>query len=321
MFNQTVDSRFSPGAYTVLCPGYAEEVLPGLPDNFFRLILTSPPYNIGKIYEQRTGLQEYLDRQTGVIRELCRVLAPDGSIVWQVGNYVEQGQVFPLDIFFFPIFHSLGCRLRNRIVWHYGHGLHCRKRFSGRYETALWFTKGNDYVFNLDAVRVPSKYPGKRRFKGAGKGQLSGNPLGKNPSDFWPLLTDEWESGVMDIPQVKSNHPEKTLHPCQFPVELAERFVLALSNEDDFVLDPFAGVGSTAIAALKRGRRAMLIEKEKKYLRIAYERILAYRHGCLRLRPIGKEIPQPAAGVKTLSMSPSLLPLQSVSNHITEARK
>ncbi|MBQ7592778.1 MAG: hypothetical protein IJU48_00315 [Synergistaceae bacterium] len=72
-------------------------------------------------------------------------------------------------------------KLRNRIIWHFGHGLHCSKRFSGRYENILWFTKSDDYTFNLDDVRIPSKYPGKKYFKGAKKGELSGNPKGKNP--------------------------------------------------------------------------------------------------------------------------------------------
>lgn len=150
-----------------------------------------------------------------------RILKPQGSICWQVGNYVDNGEIIPLDVILYPIFSRLGLQLRNRIVWHFGHGLHASKRFSGRYEVILWFTKGHDYVFNLDAVRVPQKYPQKKHFKGPKKGELSGNPLGKNPGDIW------------EIPNVKANHVEKTIHPCQFPVELIERLVLALTNEDD----------------------------------------------------------------------------------------
>jgi adenine-specific DNA-methyltransferase len=140
-----------------------------------------------------------------------------------------------VDIVLYPVFASLGLHLRNRIVWHFGHGLHASKRFSGRYEVILWFTKGNEYTFNLDAVRVPQKYPDKKYFKGPKKGELSGNPLGKNPSDIW------------EIPNVKANHVEKTIHPCQFPVELIERLVLAMTDEGDWALDPFIGVGTTAL--------------------------------------------------------------------------
>lgn len=148
-----------------------------------------------------------------------------------MGNYVDNGEIIPLDILLYPIFSSFKLKLRNRIVWHFGHGLHASKRFSGRYEVILWFTKTDEYVFNLDNVRVPQKLPNKKHFKGPNKGKLSGHPLGKNPSDVW------------EIPNVKSNHVEKTIHPCQFPVELIERLVLALTDEGDWVFDPFIGGG------------------------------------------------------------------------------
>ena len=187
-----------------------------LPDNFFKLAVSSPPYNIGKEYEKQVKLQNYLDWQTEILSELVRVTSENGSIVWQVGNFVDDGEVFPLDIYFYPIFKSLNMQLRNRIVWHFDHGLHASKRFSGRYEVLLWFTKTNDYTFNLDSVRVPAKYPGKLHYKGDKKGQPSGNPLGKNPSDFWRIIAEEWETGIIDIPNVKSNHPEKLFTRANF---------------------------------------------------------------------------------------------------------
>ncbi|HBF34626.1 TPA: site-specific DNA-methyltransferase, partial [Candidatus Sumerlaeota bacterium] len=231
-----------------------------LPSESFALVVSSPPYNIGKQYEKQVGLQDYLDWQKEIIKELVRLTAHNGSIVWQVGNYVLNGEVFPLDMYFYPIFKEFGMQLRNRIIWHFDHGLHASKRFSGRYETLLWFTKSGDYTFNLDPVRVPSKYPGKLHYKGAKIGQPSGNPLGKNPSDYWTLICQEWEDGIIDIPNVKSNHPEKTTHPCQYPIELIERCVLALTNEGDWTLDPFGGVGSSLIAALKHNRCGMMID-------------------------------------------------------------
>ncbi len=264
----------------------------------FDLIITSPPYNIGKEYETKTSIEKYLEVQEEIIKELLRVASDNGSICWQVGNFVENGEIFPLDIFYYPIFKRLGLKLRNRIVWHFGHGLHARNRFSGRYETLLWFTKSNDYIFNLDDVRVPSKYPGKRYFKGPKKGQISGNPKGKNPSDIWEIVVKDWETGLWDIPNVKSNHPEKTVHPAQFPVELVERCVLALTKKDGWVLDPYAGVGSTVIASLKNYRNSIGIEKEKKYVDIANERIKKLKEGNLKLRPVNKPIHQPKANDK-----------------------
>ncbi|MBO1329481.1 DNA-methyltransferase [Gluconobacter japonicus] len=245
------------------------------------LIVTSPPYNIGKPYEKRTSLDIYIENQAATIAEAVRLLHPKGSICWQVGNHVDDGEVFPLDVILYRIFKDHGLRLRNRIVWTFGHGLHCQKRFSGRHETILWFTKDGDYTFNLDPVRIPSKYPGKKHFKGPNKGQFSGNPLGKNPSDVW------------DIPNVKSNHVEKTDHPCQFPVGLVERLVLGLTNPGDNVLDPYLGVGSSAIAALKNGRNAYGCDITEEYVNIALDRIMQLETGTLRTRPMNKPIYEP----------------------------
>ena len=277
--------------------GDALEFMESLPDQSIKLILTSPPYNMGKAYEARTSMEAYLEDMRPALSEMRRILAEDGSICWQTGNYVENGEVFPLDMYYYPMFKQLGFRLRNRIIWHFGHGLHCKNRFSGRYETLLWFTKSDTYTFNLDAVRIPSKYPGKRYYKGAKKGQISGNRLGKNPEDVWELtlrrLEDDWEKLIWDIPNVKANHPEKEDHPCQFPIELVERCVLALTDEGDLVYDPFAGVGSTLLGALKNNRRAYGSELSENYVTIGLERIERLRGDTLKTRPLYQEVYKP----------------------------
>jgi DNA modification methylase len=283
----------------VLQKGESLKVLRSLPSAFTKLIVTSPPYNIGKEYETRIELERYLEDIKQVCTELHRVLHPQGSICWQVGNFIENGEVFPLDIYFYPIFKALGFQLRNRIIWHFDHGLHNSKRFSGRYETLLWFTKSANYTFNLDAVRVPSKYPGKRHYReGPKHGKPSGNPLGKNPADIWKIVVRDWDVGLWNIPNVKANHPEKTIHVCQFPIELVERCVLALTNEKDWVLDPFAGVGSAVVAALKCGRRGMGIDREKRYLDEAHHRIDLLMSGKLPYRPLGKPVHEPNGNEK-----------------------
>jgi adenine-specific DNA-methyltransferase len=205
-------------------------------------------------------------------------------------------------MYYYPLFKRQGLQLRNRIIWHFGHGLHASKRFSGRYETLLWFTKSDRYTFNLNHVRVPSKYPGKRHYKGNKRGQLSGNPRGKNPSDIWEIMIRDWELCLWDIPNVKSNHPEKTDHPCQFPVELVERCVLALTNEHDLVFDPFAGVGSSLIGALMHNRRAVGCERETAYVNTATERITAYYNGTLKTRPMDRPVHQPTGREKVAQM-------------------
>jgi len=247
-----------------------------------QLIVTSPPYNIGKSYESRSPLNEYVAAQAQVISECVRLLTPGGSLCWQVGNHVDRGEIFPLDMVLYPIFKEHGLRLRNRIIWHFEHGLHCTKRLSGRYETILWFTKGDEYDFDLDSIRVPAKYPGKKHFKGPKTGQLSGNPLGKNPGDVWIF------------PNVKSNHVEKTVHPCQFPVELVERLVLSLTKPGDIVFDPYMGVGSSVIAALKHDRQGYGCDVVPEYVDIAWDRIQQLRAGTLKTRPMNKPVYDPS---------------------------
>lgn len=246
-----------------------------------QLVVTSPPYNIGKAYESRLSLESYVQTQAQVISECVRVLHPRGSLCWQVGNHVQNGEIFPLDMVLYPVFRKHGLKLRNRIVWHFEHGLHCSKRLSGRYETILWFTKGDDYIFNLDPIRVPSKYPGKKYFKGPKAGQLSCNPLGKNPGDVWIF------------PNVKNNHVEKTIHPCQFPIELVERLVLALTEPRGRVLDPYLGVGSAVVAAAKHDRVGYGCDIVPEYVDIAWQRIFSLRAGTLKTRPMNKPVYDP----------------------------
>lgn len=266
-----------------LFSGDCLELLKSMPSKCTELVVTSPPYNLGKEYESKTSMAIYLAEQEKVIQECYRILSPTGSICWQVGNYVDNGEVIPLDVLLYSIFkNKLGMYLRNRIIWHFGHGLHASRRFSGRYETILWFTKAErGYTFNLDPVRIPQKYQSKKYFKGPKRGELSCNPKGKNPTDVW------------DIPNVKSNHVEKTVHPCQFPVGLIERLVLSMTREGDLVFDPFIGVGTSAIAAILHNRRAAGAEIEERYLKIARERIQKAVEGTLRTRPMNQPIYDP----------------------------
>jgi adenine-specific DNA-methyltransferase len=280
----SIAERWNDKSDAVVFQGDCRDLLGSMPPSSAQLIVTSPPYNIGKVYERRVSLSDYLQREEEVISLCIDRLRPGGSICWQIGNHVDDAEIFPLDILLYPIFAKKGLRLRNRIVWHFEHGLHCSRRFSGRYETILWFTKDDDqgnFVFNLDPVRVPQKYPGKKHFKGPKKGLPSANPLGKNPGDVWI------------IPNVKHNHPEKTIHPCQFPIELVERLVLALTNPGDLVVDPYMGVGSTLVAAVMNRRRAAGAEICGDYVRVAAARIKDAGDGTLKFRPRTRPVYEP----------------------------
>lgn len=287
-----ISRKYDKSADVVLFKGDRLDLMHKLPDKSVKLVVTSPPYNIGKEYEKRKDLDLYLADQEETIKEAVRVLTDDGSICWQVGNHIgKDGEVFPLDALIYPIGKKFGLKLRNRIIWHFGHGLHASKRFSGRHETILWFTKSDNYTFNLDPVRVPQKYPGKKNFKKNEKyGTLSGNPLGKNPSDIW------------DIPNVKNNHPEKTEHPCQFPIELIERLILSMTNPGDIVLDPYVGVGSALCAAVIHDRKGYGADIMKEYLDTAENRIKAVASGTLKRRLMGTPVYQPNVSVKLASM-------------------
>lgn len=287
-----IAEKFSRSKQIVVYPGDCVDLLRTVPDESLQLIVTSPPYNIGKEYEKRLKLDTYIEQQAAVIRECVRCLSPNGSICWQVGNYVDNGAIIPLDAVLYPIFTNLGLKMRNRIIWHFEHGLHCSRRFSGRYETIVWFTKTDDYVFNLDPIRVPQKYPGKKYFKGPNAGKYSCNPLGKNPGDLWV------------IPNVKSNHVEKTEHPCQFPVELIERLVLSMTNEGDWVFDPFLGTGTSIVAAVRHKRRGAGAETLPKYVRLAKQRIEKELSGTLKTRPMNKPVYDPIEAGNSLTIPP-----------------
>jgi len=279
-----IAADFGVNEQAALYHGNCIDMLKRMPDRSMQLIVTSPPYNIGKAYERKTKLTDYIAQQARVIEECERVLAESGSICWQVGNFVEDGAIIPLDAVLYPLFAGLNLVMRNRIVWHFEHGLHCSKRFSGRYETISWFTrKTKKYIFNLDPVRVPQKYPAKKYFKGPKTGQYSCNPLGKNPGDLWI------------VPNVKNNHVEKTEHPCQYPVELIERLVLSMTREGDWVFDPFVGTGTSIVAAVRHNRRGAGAETERKYIELAKIRIAKALNGTLKTRPMSKPVHDPAA--------------------------
>jgi adenine-specific DNA-methyltransferase len=274
-----ISDHYTPDVLTTLFEGDRLDLLKQIPTGHARLVVTSPPYNIGKAYEKRIGFVDYLEQQRKTLVECYRVLANNGSLCWQVGNHIApDGEILPLDIYIYQICKRLGLKLRNRIIWCFDHGLHCKNRLSGRYETIMWFTKSDDYVFNLDPIRVPQKYPGKKYFKGPKSGQYSCNPLGKNPGDVWT------------IPNVKHNHVEKTNHPCQFPIELVERLVLALTNKRDLVVDPYIGVGSTACAAILHGRRAAGSDISAEYLKIAHRRITLASDQRVPRRPLNRPV-------------------------------
>lgn len=245
--------------------GACEPTLQTMERDSVQAFVTSPPYNMGREYERNTSLHSYVAWLANVVELMGSALAPGGSLWLQVGNYCRDGSTAPIDCLIYPALGRAGLTLRNRVIWTMDHGTHAKRRLSPRHEVILWATKGDDHAFHLDRIRVPQKWPGKRHFKGPKKGELSCNPLGKNPGDVW------------SITQVKNNHPEKTAHPCQFPEELVRRCVLATTNPGDLVVDPFGGSGTVGKVCADLGRRALLIERDERYVEIARRRLVLTR--------------------------------------------
>ncbi len=256
-----VDHPLPEESRNTIFDGDCMELLSILPDGSVDLIVSSPPYNLGKAYESRQVLDDYIEQQAKVLSECARVLSSRGSIFWQVGSYSNAGSLIPLDIRFFPVLEDLGLIPRNRIAWVRQHNLHARNKFSARYETVLWFTKTDDYVFNLDAIRVPQKYQNKKAWRGENRGELTCNPDGKNPGDIWIFRN------------VKHNHEEQTVHPCQFPEDMIARIVLSASQPGGVVLDPYMGCGTVAVVARDHDRVFVGAELDPHYRTVALARL------------------------------------------------
>lgn len=270
------------------------ELISKLPDESVDLTFTSPPYCMGKAYESSKSIEDFTESHKRLLPEIIRITKPGGSICWQVGYHSIGGRLIPLDhIIYGQLAGDSRLVFRNRIIWAFAHGLHRQNSFSGRHETILWFTKGGANDFNLDAVRIPQKYPGKKFYKGPRKGEFSGNPLGKNPGDVWN-----------DIPNVKGHHVEKVEHPCQFPVALPQRIIRALCKDDGLIFDPFMGVGSSGVAAILEKKRFIGADIHEAYVKIAKARLMAAAKGNAKIRPLDQPIFQPIKGQSVSTRPP-----------------
>jgi adenine-specific DNA-methyltransferase len=272
------------------------------------LIVTSPPYFIGKEYDTSRSVQDFSAEIRRITKEMVRVLRPGGSLCWQVGNHVKDGALIPLDVIIGgELLKQKDLVLRNRIIWTFNHGAHASVRFSGRHETILWYTKGSVAHFDLNRVRVPQTYPGKRHYKGPKKGEWSGNPLGKNPGDVWDI------GDVWGIPNVKANHIEKTEHPCQFPTALVRRLIVALAPRGGIVVDPYAGSATTGVASLLEGRAFIGSDIDRKYLQIGSDRLAKLENGTLGIREdVPVHVPSGRESVATAPPHFAMLQLRGV---------
>jgi adenine-specific DNA-methyltransferase len=244
------------------------DLMSRLPAQLVNLTVTSPPYNIGKEYEQVRDLDEYIAWCERWIHAVHRLTTSAGAF-WLNLGYVSidnQAKAVPLP---YLLWQKVPFFLLQEVVWNYGAGVACKRMFSPRNEKFLWYVKDKErYTFNLDHVRDPNvKYPNSKK-----NGRIRCNPNGKNPTDVW------------QIPKVTSGEnrssKERTPHPAQFPVAVIERIILACSNPGDLVLDPFMGSGTVAQVALATGRRVVGFEIEERYIGICRSRIQSHLEKC-----------------------------------------
>jgi len=241
--------------------GDCVEQMQKLQEPTFDATVTSPPYNIGKEYEDALPLTDYVAWVGKWMTEVHMQTLSHGAFWLNLGYVAVEGygKAVPLP---YLLWDKSPFYLLQEVVWNYGAGVATKHTFSPRNEKFLWYVKNADnYTFNLDDVRDPDvKYPNQKK-----NGILKCNPLGKNPSDVW------------SIPKVTSGRNrssnERMAHPAQFPEAVIERIILASTNPGDLILDPFLGSGTTAAVAARLGRECVGFELRSDYVDTAAVRL------------------------------------------------
>lgn len=284
--HESIESRLRKilGKPTYSRPGFivycadCTDVLPRLEraDLSVDLTVTSPPYNIGKEYEQLLGVEEYVEWCSQWMTDIYQITKSSGAFWLNVGYFEVKGHGLCVPIPYL-IWNRSPFYLLQEVVWKYGAGVTAKRRLSPRNEKWLFYVKDPErYTFNLDEIRDPNvKYPNQKK-----NGKYRCNPLGKNPSDVW------------EFPKVttgeKRSSQERTGHPAQFPLPIVERIVLASSDTGGLVIDPFAGSFSAGIAAAGLGRIFIGIEIREDYCNLAAERYERFQRERIEAHRQGK---------------------------------
>ncbi|MCM1297353.1 MAG: site-specific DNA-methyltransferase [Muribaculaceae bacterium] len=232
--------------------GDSRKLLKTVPSGSVKLAVTSPPYNLGKPYgkyKDKIPLNEWKELILEVTEDIYRILTPDGSFFLNLSPipFGEEKEILPLPYIGYEIMKEVGFYIRNIITWTFNNMQNCSQRLSGRYENIIWGVKDlKNYVFNLDAVRIPYITQNDKRLEGG---------AGRNPTDVW------YFNRVNNMTKSKLG----LSHPTVYPLEMIERIVKMSSDDGDTVLDPFLGSGTTMVAALKSGRKGIGFELDQSY--------------------------------------------------------
>lgn len=229
----------------------SSEEMDELPDNSVHLIVTSPPYNANKIYDQDLNLDDYLGMLARVWSEAYRVLAPGGRICINIAN-LGRKPYLPLHAFIIQQMLEIGYLMRGEILWDKGASASASTAWGS------WMSAANPVLRDVhEYILVFSKGSFKRK-----RGKKV-NTIAKQ--DF--LL---WTRSVWSFPAVSA---KKVGHPAPFPQELPHRLIQLYTFLGDVVLDPFAGSGTTCLAAKADGRRYLGYDTCEEYLQLARERL------------------------------------------------
>ncbi|MBR1857866.1 MAG: site-specific DNA-methyltransferase [Selenomonadaceae bacterium] len=230
----------------IIC-GNALDELRKIPDRSINLIITDPPYNLNKNYgnyQDDLKFNEYLDFSRKWLREAKRILTDDGSI------YIFMGMKF-ISYIYMILEQELKMTFNSWLTWFYTQGIGKTRGFSPRHEDILFFTKDpKNFVFNLDDVRVPQKFY-----------RSINNMRGANPGNVWQFS------------HIHYCNTNRKKHPTQKPEALFERMILASSNINDNILDPFAGSGTTLRVCQQLKRNCIGIEINPEYIIMINERL------------------------------------------------
>ncbi|QDU96414.1 DNA-methyltransferase [Lignipirellula cremea] len=249
----------------ILQHGDCTTALREIPDGSVDLVIADPPYNLGKNYGNPSDSQNrdaYLEFTRAWLTEAARILKPTGALYVFMGfRYISRLYLILED--------DLQFQFNGWISWHYTQGMGRTRGFSPRHDDILFFSKTRDFTFNLDAVRIPQKYYRSRN-----------NMRGANPGDVW------------EFSHVHYCQESRTGHPTQKPEGLMERMVLASSHENEMVVDPFAGSGTTLRVCQQLNRRSLGIELNADYCQLIQDRLAAPFTGFDSLDPRMLRIPK-----------------------------
>ena len=228
----------------------SSECMDELPDNSVALMVTSPPYNVGKDYDFDLSLPEYLEFLKRVLAETKRVLVPGGRVAFNVANLGRKPYI-PLNAFVASLASDLGFLMRGEIIWVKGKGV------GGSCAWGSWMSACNPTLRDLhEYVLIFSKHRFDRPIKGDST-----------------ISRDEFMAATTSVWHIPAESARRVGHPAPFPVRLVERLIHLYTFAGDTVLDPFMGSGSTAVAALRTGRRFVGYEIDPAYVALCNERI------------------------------------------------